>query len=49
VEDDLDATDTVQHEPDSEPDTEPLIDPATAKAVASESEVLRKAADIHKG
>ena len=32
-----------------QPGTEPLMDPATAKAVASESEVLRRAADTDKG
>jgi hypothetical protein len=32
-----------------QPGTEPLVDPATVKAVASESEVLRRAADPDKG
>ena len=40
-----DTTDTDLHQPG----TEPLMDPATAKAVASESEVLRRAADTDKG
>jgi hypothetical protein len=31
------------------PDTQPLIDPATAKAVASETAMMRKAADPKKG
>jgi hypothetical protein len=31
------------------PDEEPLIDPATAKAVASEADVLQRAADVNKG
>ena len=31
------------------PDTQPLIDPATAKAVASETAMMRKAADPQKG
>lgn len=40
-----DTTDTDLHQPG----TEPLMDPATVKAVASESEVLRRAADTDKG
>jgi hypothetical protein len=32
-----------------QPDTEPLVDPSTTKAVKSESDVLRKAADPDKG
>ena len=40
-----DTTETDLHQPG----TEPLVDPATAKAVASESEVLRRAADPDKG
>ena len=32
-----------------QPGTEPLLDPATAKAVKSESDVLRRAADTDKG
>jgi hypothetical protein len=32
-----------------QPGTEPLMDPATVKAVASESEVMRRAADRDKG
>jgi len=32
-----------------QPGTEPLMDPATVKAVASESDVLRRAADTDKG
>jgi hypothetical protein len=40
----------VEHETDlDQPRTEPLMDPATAKAVASESEVMRRAADPDKG
>jgi hypothetical protein len=41
----------VGHNPDTaeadlqQPGTEPLLDPATAKAIRSESEILRKAAD----
>ena len=40
-----DTTETDLHQPG----TEPLVDPATVKAVASESEVLRRAADRDKG
>lgn len=40
-----DTTDTDLHQPG----TEPLMDPATVKSVASESEVLRRAADTDKG
>ncbi|WP_210440353.1 histone H1-like repetitive region-containing protein [Nocardioides xinjiangensis] len=40
-----DTTDTDLHQPG----TEPLVDPATVKAVASESEVLSRAADPDKG
>lgn len=40
-----DTTETDLHQPG----TEPLMDPATVKAVASESEVLRRAADLDKG
>ena len=40
-----DTTETDLHQPG----TEPLVDPATAKAVASESEMLRRAADPDKG
>ena len=40
-----DTTETDLHQPG----TEPLMDPATVKAVASESEVLRRAADTDKG
>ena len=40
-----DTTETDLHQPG----TEPLMDPATVKAVASESEVLRRAADVDKG
>lgn len=40
-----DTTDTDLHQPG----TEPLMDPATVKAVSSESEVLRRAADTDKG
>ena len=40
-----DTTETDLHQPG----TEPLMDPATAKAVASESEVLRRGADTDKG
>ena len=40
-----DTTDTDLHQPG----TEPLMDPATVKSVVSESEVLRRAADIDKG
>ncbi|TGN64738.1 hypothetical protein EXE59_12800 [Nocardioides eburneiflavus] len=40
-----DTTETDLHQPG----TEPLMDPATVKAVASEAEVLRRAADHHKG
>lgn len=40
-----DTTETDLHQPG----TEPLMDPATTKAVASESEVLRRAADPDKG
>jgi hypothetical protein len=40
-----DTTDTDLHQPG----TEPLMDPATVKAVASESEVLRRASDTDKG
>ncbi len=32
-----------------QPGTEPLMDPSTTKAVASESEILRRAADPDKG
>ncbi|PVG82281.1 hypothetical protein DDE18_12350 [Nocardioides gansuensis] len=32
-----------------QPDTEPLVDPSLTKAVKSESEILRKAADPDKG
>lgn len=32
-----------------QPGTEPLVDPATVKAVASESEMLQKGADLDKG
>jgi hypothetical protein len=31
-----------------QPDDEPLIDPATAKAVKSETDILRAAADVDK-
>lgn len=40
-----DTTETDLHQPG----TEPLMDPATVKAVKSESEVLRRAADTDKG
>ena len=40
-----DTTETDLHQPG----TEPLMDPATAKAIASESEVLRRGADTDKG
>ena len=40
-----DTTETDLHQPG----TEPLMDPATVKAVASESEVLRRGADTDKG
>lgn len=40
-----DTTETDLHQPG----TEPLMDPATVKAIASESEVLRRGADTHKG
>ncbi len=40
-----DTTETDLHQPG----TEPLVDPATVKAVASESEVLRRGADRDKG
>lgn len=40
-----DTTETDLHQPG----TEPLMDPATVKAVASESEMLRRAADTDKG
>ena len=40
-----DTTETDLHQPG----TEPLMDPATVKAVTSESEVLRRAADTDKG
>jgi hypothetical protein len=40
-----DTTETDLHQPG----TEPLMDPATVKAIASESEVLRRAADTDKG
>ena len=40
-----DTTETDLHQPG----TEPLMDPATVKAVASESAVLRRAADTDKG
>jgi hypothetical protein len=40
-----DTTETDLHQPG----TEPLMDPATVKAVTSESEVLRRAADLDKG
>lgn len=40
-----DTTETDLHQPG----TEPLMDPATTKAVASESDVLRRAADPDKG
>ena len=40
-----DTTDTDLHQPG----TEPVMDPATVKSVASESEVLRRAADTDKG
>ncbi len=40
-----DTTDTDLHQPG----TEPLMDPATVKAVASESAMLRRAADTDKG
>jgi len=40
-----DTTETDLHQPG----TEPLMDPATVKAVASESQVLRRAADTDKG
>jgi hypothetical protein len=45
----------VGHNPDTtdtdlqQPGTEPLMDPTTTKAVASETEILRKAADPDKG
>ena len=43
------------HNPDTaeadlqQPDTEPLLDPSTTKAIKSESDMLRKAADPDKG
>ena len=40
-----DTTETDLHQPG----TEPLVDPATVKAVKSESDVLRRAADPDKG
>jgi hypothetical protein len=40
-----DTTETDLHQPG----TEPLMDPATVKAVKSESDVLRRAADTDKG
>jgi hypothetical protein len=40
-----DTTETDLHQPG----TEPLMDPSTVKAVASESEMLRRAADTDKG
>jgi hypothetical protein len=40
-----DTTETDLHQPG----TEPLMDPATVKAVASESEVLRRGANTDKG
>lgn len=40
-----DTTETDLHQPG----TEPLMDPATVKAIASESEVLRRGADTDKG
>jgi hypothetical protein len=40
-----DTTDTDLHQPG----TEPLMDPSTVKSVASESEVLQRAADTDKG
>jgi hypothetical protein len=40
-----DTTETDLHQPG----TEPLMDPSTVKAVASESDMMRRAADIDKG
>ncbi|MBC2933971.1 hypothetical protein [Nocardioides sp. zg-1228] len=40
-----DTTETDLHQPG----TEPLMDPATVKSVASESDVLRRAAEVDKG
>lgn len=40
-----DTTETDLHQPG----TEPLMDPSTTKAVASEAEVLQRAADVDKG